>query len=304
MTSEKIIENLQGIIAPVTTPFNSRGEVDQGAFRENMSSYAGSGLAGVLVAGSSGEAPYLTEAERLRLVEIAREAIKAPQVLLVGTGLEGTAATLRLSREAIARGADALLVLTPNYYKPRMDAEALLAHYRAIAGGVKRPVLIYSIPQFTGLTVDPETLRKLSRLPNVVGLKESSGKLDYVRAVLRKVRRGFRVLIGSASILYDSLQEGAVGGVLNQADFVPALCVALYDAFLHRRAREAHDLQQRLFPLADEISIPYGVPGIKVALDFCGYRGGQPRLPLIAPSAKAKRQIQAAIREARAGLDV
>ena len=304
MTSEKIIENLQGIIAPVTTPFNSRGEVDQGAFRENMSSYAGSGLAGVLVAGSSGEAPYLTEAERLRLVEIAREAIKAPQVLLVGTGLEGTAATLRLSREAIARGADALLVLTPNYYKPRMDAEALLAHYRAIAGGVKRPVLIYSIPQFTGLTVDPETLGKLSRLPNVVGLKESSGKLDYVRAVLRKVRRGFRVLIGSASILYDSLQEGAVGGVLNQADFVPALCVALYDAFLHRRAREAHDLQQRLFPLADEISIPYGVPGIKVALDFCGYRGGQPRLPLIAPSAKAKRQIQAAIREARAGLDV
>ena len=304
MTAEKTVQNLKGIIAPVTTPFNRRGGVDEGAFRDNMSSYAGSGLAGVLVAGSSGEAPYLTEGERLRLVEIAREAIKAPQVLLVGTGLESTTATLRLSREAIARGADALLVLTPNYYKPRMNAEALLAHYGTIASGVKRPVLIYSIPQFTGLTVDPDTLGKLSRLPNVVGLKESSGKLEYVRAVLRKVRAGFRVLVGSATILYEALQAGAVGGVLNQADFVPALCVALYDAFLNRRAREAYALQQRLLPLADEISVPYGVPGVKVALDLCGYRGGLPRLPLISPSAKSRRQIQAAIREACAGLDV
>ena len=96
----------------------------------------------------------------------------------------------------MARGADALLVLTPNYYKPRMDSAALVAHYRAVAAGVKRPVLIYSIPQFTGLEVDPATIVRLSRLPNVVGLKESSGKLDFVRAVLRKVRPGFRVLVG------------------------------------------------------------------------------------------------------------
>lgn len=304
MTRDEIIGNLEGIFAPVVTPFNRRGGVDEGFFRENLSRIAGSGLAGVLVSGSSGEAPYLIERERLRLVEVARQVVKPPEILLVGTGLEGTQATLRLSREAVARGADALLVLTPNYYKPQMDAGALLAHYRAVGAGVTRPVLIYSIPQYTGLTVDPTTLGKLSRLPNVVGLKESSGKLDYVRAVLRQVRPGFRVFVGSASILYDALRAGAVGGVLNHADFTPALCVGLYNAFLHRRAREARALQERLLPLGEKITVPYGVAGLKAALDLCGYHGGIPRPPLLPISAQARKQIAAALREAHQGLDL
>jgi len=304
MTREQIIKNLRGVICPVVTPFNRRGDVDEGLLRENLSRYAGSGLSGILVTGSTGEAPYLAESERLRLVEVAREVVKPPELLLAGTGLEGTEATLRLSRESVARGADALLVLTPNYYKSRMDSAALVAHYRAVAAVVARPVVVYSIPQFTGLYVDPETIGKLSRLPNVVGLKESSGKLDFVRAVLRKVRPGFRVLVGSVSILYDGLRAGAVGGVLGQANFAPALCVGLYDAFLHRRAREARELQQRLLPLAQKISIPYGVAGIKAALDLCGYHGGPPRPPLLPVSVQVRREIAAALREACAGLDI
>jgi len=151
MTRNEVIKNLQGVICPVVTPFNRRGDVDEGFFRENLSRITGIGLAGILVAGSTGEAPYLAESERLRLVEVAREVVKAPEILMVGTGLESTNATVKLSREAVARGADALLVLTPNYYKPRMDSAALVAHYRRVAAGVTRPVLIYSIPQFTGL---------------------------------------------------------------------------------------------------------------------------------------------------------
>jgi 4-hydroxy-2-oxoglutarate aldolase len=304
MTREQIIKNLRGVIAPVATPFNRRGDVDEALFRENLSRYVGSGLSGILVTGSTGEAPYLSESERLRLVEVAREIVKPPELLLAGTGLEGTDATLRLSREVVARGADALLVVTPNYYKPRMDSAALVAHYRAVAAGVTRPVLVYSIPQFTGLYIDPETIGKLSRLPNVVGLKESSGKLDFVRAVLRKVRPGFRVLVGSVSIFYDGLRAGAVGGVLGQADFAPALCVGLYDAFLHRRGREARELQQRLLPLAQKVNIPHGVAGIKAAMDLSGYHGGPPRPPLLPVSIQVKKQIAAALRDARAGLDL
>ena len=302
MKRDQIIKNLKGVFAPVVTPFNRRGDVDEGFFRDNLNRLAGSGLSGILVAGSTGEAPYLSENERLRLVDVARQVVKAPELLLVGTGLESTRATLQLSREAVARGADALLVLTPNYYKPRMDSAALVAHYRTVAAGVSRPLLVYSIPQFTGLYVDPETIGKLSRLPNVVGLKESSGKLDFVQAVLGKVRSGFRVLIGSISILYDGLCAGGAGGVLSQANFVPTLCVALYEAFLHRRAEEARALQERLLPLAQKIAIPYGVPGIKAAVDWCGSHGGTPRLPLLPTSAQAKKQIAAALREARAGL--
>jgi 4-hydroxy-2-oxoglutarate aldolase len=304
MTREQIIKNLRGVIAPVATPFNRRGDVDEVLFREDLNRYVGSGLSGILVTGSTGEAPYLSEGERLRLVEVAREIVKPPELLLAGTGLEGTDATVRLSREVVARGADALLVVTPNYYKPRMDPAALVAHYRTVAAEVTRPVLVYSIPQFTGLYVDPETISKLSRLPNVVGLKESSGKLDFVRAVLRKVRPSFRVLVGSVSIFYDGLRAGAIGGVLGQADFAPALCVGLYDAFLHRRGREARELQRRLLPLAQKISIPHGVAGIKAAMDLSGYHGGLPRLPLLPLSVQAKKQIAAALHEARAGLDL
>jgi 4-hydroxy-2-oxoglutarate aldolase len=303
-TQKTTIKDLKGVFAPVVTPFNRQGGLDEGFFRENLERYAGCGLSGILVAGSTGEAPYLTRDERLRLVDIARQVVKPPELLLVGTGLESTDSTLRLSREAVERGADALLVLTPNYYKARMDCDALVAHYRIVAAGVTRPVLIYSIPQFTGLDVDPRTIGKLSRLPNVVGLKESSGKLDFVRAVLRNVRPGFRVLVGSVPIFYDAMREGAVGGVLSQATFVPTLCVALYQAVLHKRAREAAELQQRFVPLAKDIAIPYGVAGIKAAVDMCGYHGGRPRLPLLPPSAKVKKQIAAALRQANAGLDI
>jgi 4-hydroxy-2-oxoglutarate aldolase len=304
MKRNQIIKNLKGVFCPVVTPFNRRGDVDEGHFRENLGRIAGIGLSGILVAGSTGEAPYLADSERLRLIEVAREIVKPPEILLVGTGLESTSATLKLSREAVARGADALLVLTPNYYKPRMDAAALVAHYRAVGAGVKRPVLIYSIPQFTGLEVAPETIAQLSRLPNVVGLKESSGMLDFVRAVLSKVSPGFRVLVGAPSIFYDALCDGAVGGVLGVANFVPSLCVGLYQSFLHRHPEEARSLQGRLLPLGQKIAIPYGVAGIKAALDLCGYHGGIPRLPLLPTSVQVKKQIAAALREANAGLAV
>jgi 4-hydroxy-2-oxoglutarate aldolase len=110
--------------------------------------------------------------------------------------------------------------------------------------------------------------------------------------------------VGAVSIFYDALCAGAVGGVLGQSHFSPALCVGLYEAFLHRRDKEARDLQQRLLPLAQKIAIPYGVAGIKAALDLCGCHGGIPRLPLQPVSAPAKKQIAAALHAANAGLAV
>ena len=304
MTRNEIIKNLEGVICPVVTPFNKRGDVDEEFFRENLSRLSGIGLAGVLVAGSTGEAPYLTESERLRLVELARDVVKAPEILLVGTGLESTSATLKLSRESVARGADALMVITPSYFKPQMDSAALVAHYGAVAAGVKKPVLVYYIPQYTGLQVDLSTIVKLSRLPNIVGLKESSGSLEFVRSVLKRVRPEFRVLVGAVSIFYDALCSGAVGGVLGQAHFAPSLCVGLYEAYLHDRSKEGRELQQRLLPLAQKVAAPYGVAGIKAALDVFGGHGGTPRPPLQSVSSKVKKQIAAAIREANSGLTV
>jgi 4-hydroxy-2-oxoglutarate aldolase len=303
MTRREIIAGLKGIFPPVVTPFNRAGNVDEGLFRENLRRYTSIGLSGVVVAGSTGEAPYLRERERLRLVGLARDILRPPELLIAGTGLESTGATLRLSREAIVRGADALLVLPPNYYKSRMDSDTLAAHYRVLAGGVSRPVIVYSIPQFTGLRMEVETIARLSRLPNVAGLKESSGDLAFLRAVVRRVRPGFRVLVGSVSILLEALRSGAVGAVLGQATFVPELCVGAYEAFRRGRAREARAFQQRLMLLAQRIAVPYGVPGIKAALDACGYAAGFPRAPLAPLGARQRQAVAAAVREARAGLE-
>ena len=303
MTSKQILASLKGIFPPVVTPFDRRDEVDEGRFRENLRKYVDVGLGGIVATGSTGEAPYLTERERLRLVELAREIVRPPEILIVGTGLESTRQTLRLSREVIARGADALLVVTPNYYKPKMDAAALTAHYRALPDGVRRPVLIYSIPQFTGVHIDAATIAALSRHPNIAGLKESSGNLAFVREVLRKVRPGFRVLVGSVQILLDSLRAGATGAVLGQATFAPELCVGVYEAFCLGRMKAARELQQRLLPLAQKISVPYGVAGVKAALDLSGYHGGVPRSPLVPLDAAARRSITGALKEARQGLE-
>jgi 4-hydroxy-2-oxoglutarate aldolase len=302
MTRKEIIQSLKGIFPPVVTPFNRRGEIDEGLFRENLQKLVGIGLSGILVAGSTGEAPYLTEGERLRLVEVARGLVRPPEILIAGTGLESTDATVRLSQEAVARGADAVLVLTPSYYKSKMDAETLAGHYRAVARKVERPVIIYSIPQFTGLHVEPSTIDKLSQIPNVVGLKESSGDLRFVRAVLRRVRPGFHVLVGSPLILYQALRAGAVGAVLGQATFVPELCVGLYQAFLQGKIKRALEFQERLLPLAQKIAQPFGVPGVKAALDLSGYAGGFPRAPLMPLGAASRELVAAALREARSGL--
>ncbi len=303
MTRKKILAQLKGIFHPAVTPFGRRGRMDLSRFRANLRRYVETGLAGIVVAGSTGEAPYLTPDERLRLLALARRVVPQSQLLIAGTGLESTRETISLSRAAVGRGADALLVITPSYFKSRMDSAALEAHYREVAEKVTRPVILYHIPQFTGIRMDPAAIGRISRQDNMAGIKESSGDLDYVRSVLRAVRPGFRVLVGSAKILLEALRSGATGGVLGQAGFVPELCVGLYEAFRNGQEDLARDLQKRLVPLVEKVTVPYGVPGIKAALDLCGYAGGSPRAPLQPLNARGRSAVAAALAEARAGLE-
>ncbi len=304
MTRHEVISYLSGVFPPVLTPFNRRGEIDYGRFRENVRRILEIGVAGIVISGSTGESPFLTERERLGLVRAARDLVRPPKLLISSTGLEGTLLTLKLSREAIARGADAVLVITPNYFKARMDSAAHLAHYSAVAEGLRRPVIIYNIPQFTGIRVVPETLASLSRHPNIVGLKESSGDIAYDRKILRSVGSGFRVLTGSPAIFLDALRAGAAGGVLGQADNAPELCVGIYEAFRSRRMKFARNLQQRLTDLAQNIAAPFGVAGVKVAAEIRGFHGGAPRAPLMPIGARARRQIAAALEKAMHDLAV
>jgi 4-hydroxy-tetrahydrodipicolinate synthase len=295
MTSKEVLAQLKGVFVPVVTPLNRRGDIDEAGFRSNIRQYVKQGFNGVLIAGSTGEGPYLIERERLRLVEVARPLIPAPQLLLVGTGVETTRQTIHLSKEAVKRGADALLVLTPGYFKNRMDSAALTAHFSAVADAVRRPVLIYSIPQFTGIYIDPPTIARLSRHGNIAGLKESSGKMEFLHEVLTKSKAGFRVLAGSALIMLDAFQAGAAGAVLGPANYIPDLCLEIYKLYGQGNLDAARALQQRIIPLVQEVNVRLGIPGIKYALDLCGYTGGKPRSPLQPLRHAEKRKVAAAL---------
>jgi 4-hydroxy-2-oxoglutarate aldolase len=286
----------------MATPFNRSGDVDEGSFRDNLERYTGIGLAGVMVGGTTGEAPLLTVKERLRLTALARKVVRPDELVITGTGLESTRETIDLSREALARGADLALVVTPWYYKGKMDGPTLLAHYQTVADALPRPLLIYSIPQFTGVRIPAETVVALAKHPNIAGIKESSGDLAYARSILRRVPSRFSFFSGSLKILPDVLRAGGAGGILSQADFVPELCVAFYEAFRQGRRKLAAELMSRLLPLATEITLKYGVAGAKAAMDVAGYYGGSPRGPLLPVSESARRAIARTLAMSRDGL--
>jgi 4-hydroxy-2-oxoglutarate aldolase len=277
--------DLRGIIPPLVTPFREDGSLDLPAFEANLESYAASDLAGYLVLGSNGEAASLEEDEKLALLRAARR-LAGRRTLLVGTGLESTRATIALTRRAAELGADAALVLTPHYYRPQMTLEALRRHFEAVAEAAPIPVLLYSVPQFTGLSFPPALAQAMAEHPRVAGMKESSGDVGLLQRIVHSVPPSFEVLCGSAPTLYASLCVGALGGVLAVACCAPAPAAALYRAFTagdHARARR---IQEALSPLAIAVTATHGVAGLKRAMDLAGRRGGAVRAPLL-PAAPA-----------------
>ena len=164
----------------------------------------------------------------------------------------------------------------------------------AVADQAKIPLMIYNWPQATGVDISPEAVAMLSEHPNIIAIKESSGKLEKVMQMIREVKPGFQVLVGSAPTLAPSLQVGAVGAVLAFANAAPYACITIWEAHRSRETEAAQDWQNRIATSRAAGHDKYGVPGLKYAMDLMGYYGGPPRLPLVPPSPEAKREIEAA----------
>lgn len=271
---------LRGIFPPLATPFLADGTLDLRGFESNFESYAAHDLGGYLVLGSNGESPYLDEDERMKLVRAARKGA-GRKPLLVGTGQESTRATIAFTRKAAELGADAALVLTPNYYKSQMTVEALRRHFEAVADASPIPVLLYSVPAFTGLTFPPGLAATLAAHPRVAGMKESSGDLSLLGRIISSVPAGFEVACGSAPVLYPALCIGANAGIVAVSCCAPAVAVALYRAFAQGDHVRARRLQDVVTPLGLAITVTHGVAGLKAAIDLAGLRGGHVRAPLL-----------------------
>jgi len=286
---------LPGIFSPIATPFDAEGNLYEAKLRHNVEKWNKTGLSGYVVCGSTGESVYLTTNEKIRLWEIVAEHAAPDKMLLAGTGMEGVRETVELTNRAAEMGYKAAMVRTPHYYKNLLNnVAAQVLYFSAVADRSLIPLMIYNWPQATGLDIPAEAVAQLSEHPNIIAVKESSGNLEKVMKMIREVRAGFQVLVGSAPTLWPSLEVGAVGAVLAFANAAPYALVTIWEAYRTRDREAARDWQNRIGHAAHLVTTRYGIPGLKHAMDLNGYYGGPPRLPLTPATAAAKQEIETA----------
>jgi 4-hydroxy-2-oxoglutarate aldolase len=288
---------LNGILPPVTTPFDEAGNLDYRALERNISRYNEAGLAGYVALGSNGEAVHLTAEERLRVIESVRRAAAPGHTVIAGINELSTRAAIEATRAAEGAGAAAALLITPYYYKSRMTQEALARYFSEVADASNIPILIYNFPQSTGVTIESQTIAELASHENIVGVKDSSGNMGALADTINRAPEDFAVMTGNGAILFPSLMMGATGAILAVACAAPRAAVELHAAVRAGDYDRARQLQHRLSPLSHVVTAALSVPGLKAAMEMAGLSGGHPRPPLLPVSESEKQRIKAVMRE-------
>jgi 4-hydroxy-2-oxoglutarate aldolase len=283
--------DFSGVFAALTTPFAADDSVAIAHLKQNIQRYNATGLAGYAVQGSTGESVLLSRAEWDSVLVAAKEAASPQKKLLAGTGVESTAETISRTKRAAELGYHAALVKTPYYYKPVYKPEVFIAHYRRVADASPIPVLLYSVPQFTGISLEAPEVAVLAEHPNIVGIKESSGHVQRVGEMIAAAPASFQVLTGGASVLLPSLTVGAKGAILALASALPEKCAELYELTRRGQLETARELQKTLLRASKLIVSEFGIAGVKFVMDQRGYYGGLPRLPLLPLSDAAKKRV-------------
>lgn len=284
---------VSGIFPALVTPFHADESVSLEGVKENIRRYNATAIAGYVVLGSTGEAVMLSRDEADSVLAAAKDAAAPEKLLIAGTGAESTAETIARTKRAAALGYPIALVKTPYYYKPVYRAETYLQHYRAVADASPIPILLYSVPQFTGITLETPEVLALAAHPNIAGIKDSSGNVQRIGEIVAGARRDFCVLTGGAAVVYPALTVGARGAILALAAALPEKCAELFDLVRRGEHSQAQHLQLLLVEASRRIVSECGIPGVKYAMDLRGYQGGLSRRPLL-PLAEEKKQAIAA----------
>jgi 4-hydroxy-2-oxoglutarate aldolase len=252
--------------------------------------------------GSTGERVHLDESEYLRVIEAARERVSTDHAFIAGAGQQSTRGTINEIAKAAAAGADAVLVITPSYYRSAITQDTLIAYYKTVADAAPVPVLLYSMPALTGIKIEPETVARLSEHPNIIGVKDSSNDIAEFKRTVELCPTEFAVMTGNGTVFLDALEAGATGAILAVGCVVPELCVEIFRLFNSGELDRARTLQQKLTPLAAAVTTRFGIGGLKAALDLASYRGGEVRAPLQPPNESARVEIAKLLDDARLSL--
>ena len=279
---------MDGIGPPLVTPFDASGDVDHNALAELVDWVEARGVDFLVPCGSNSGAELLTADERRSVVETVVDAASVP--VLAGTGSPGLRETLEATESAAEAGADAALVVTPFYYDH--DQDALEAYYRELAGDSPLPVYLYSVPAYTGVRLEPETVGALAGHPNVAGMKDSHADIgEFTRTRQCVADETFDLMIGSASVLAAALDAGASGGVVALANLLPEETSEVYRRHAEDPAT-ARRTNADLVEVNTAITATYGVPGLKYAMRRRGAPAGRPRAPHRPPDEAAKAHLR------------
>jgi 4-hydroxy-tetrahydrodipicolinate synthase len=282
------------VLTAIVTPFASDGSVNVEGFRRLCRHVVDSGSDGLVVAGTTGEAPTLTDDERLELFATAVDAVGDRATIVAGTGTYSTAHSVHLTREADAIGVDGLLVVTPYYNKP--PPRGIVAHFAAIAEVSDRPIVVYNIPQRVVVNIEPETIVELSRIPNVRAVKQATTDIEQARRIVEEA--GLELLAGNDDLILPFLDVGAVGGIFVFSHLVGAQVKELITRWNEGDRDGARALGATLQPVIDALAVTTNPIPVKAALNMAGHDVGGLRLPLVEATDDEKAVIRAGLEHA------
>ncbi len=290
------------LLTAMATPFDREGQVDFIQAARLARALLDSGSDGLVVAGTTGEAPTLTVKEKWRLFADVKKAVGGRGAVIAGTGTYNTAESIELSREAERIGVDALLLTVPYYNKP--SQEGIFRHFEAIARSTALPCILYNVPGRTASDMSADTTLRLSRIPNIVGIKEASGNLEQIAAIIRGARSDFRVWSGNDEDTLPVLAIGGYGVVSVASHLVGNQIQQMITAFVSRDTEQAAEIHRRLLPLVKSLFLLGNPVPLKYALNQSGFEVGRPRLPLVEPDEATAARIREALAAQRLDLPV
>lgn len=284
----------------IVTPFREDGEIDWPAWSRLVDWHVASGTAGIVVGGTTGESPTISEQELMELTRRAREQVAGKVQIIVGCGTNSTAGTVERVRLYSTQGVDGLLLVTPSYNRP--SQEGLYRHFEAAAQAATVPVILYNVPSRTAVDMLPETVARLARLPRVVAIKEAVASMQRVRDIVAQCPQGFGILSGDDATTREAIHNGAAGVISVTANVAPALMSQMVAAARAHEDARAAELDARLAGLHQALFLEANPIPVKWALERMGIMRGKLRLPLTPLALRHHEAVEAALAQAGVSL--
>lgn len=278
------------LLTAMITPYDDQLQVNYAKAAELAEYLADNGSEGIVVSGTTGESPVLTDEEKLKLFATVKNKVGKRIQVWAGTGSNDTAHSLELSQEAEKLGVDGVMLVCPYYNKPAQ--EGLYQHFKKIAGAISLPLMLYNVPGRTGINLLPETVARLAEIENIVAIKEASGSMDQVSTLMTLLPQDMTVYSGDDSLTLPMMSLGARGVVSIASHLVGNQILAMIEAFNQGEVKSAIDLHKQLFPIFKGLFIATNPVPLKEALNQLGYNVGGLRLPLVKASTTEQTFIQ------------